>query len=589
MSHYVRIGVLLLIPCLMVLASVGCPAAEPLVGADLSFLPQMEQLGVEYRIDGQPTDPLTIFWNENYRLVRLRLWHSPTEPWHGTDSTLAFARRVVAAGYDLMLDFHCSDTWADPGQQTKPAAWEGLAFAALVDSVYAYTHEVISRFRAADVLPRYVQVGNEIGGGFLWDEGRVGWPGSPWDTVPQWSRFMQLLAAGINGVRDASPVGQEPEIVLHVANGGDNVTSRWFFDNVLAAAVAFDVIGVSFYPWWHGWLTDLTANLHDLAARYGKAVQVVEASYPWTLDGHDDVGNFVTTEEQLHPGYAASPGWQLHYLRDLLAIVRSANGGLGGALLYWEPAFLSVDGGPGNPHENLTLFDFDGDALPGLGFATPPDSSRYSQIQVVGGFNGWNTSQPPMEQVAASAWEDTLAISAGCYLLKFLTEGTWDVPFDFGGCVGEDPTCAVGLAGNVCLVAYPGTALGEIDFPVSGDYLFRLDERGWTYRITPLALADATAPGAGARPLSLETAPNPFNPRTEIQFTLPVAGSTRLTVHDSTGRIVAELIEEVLQAGEHTVIWDGMSPRGAPVASGTYLVRIESGGVVMTRKIVLLK
>jgi len=338
--------------------------ADRLIGADLSFLPRLLSAGAEYRVDGVANDPLVIFREHGFTLVRLRLWHTPDEHWHGLDSTVAFAQDVKAAGFDLMLDIHYSDTWADPGHQTKPAAWEGLDFPTL-------TNAVVRRFRDEGVLPAYVQIGNEIDGGFLWDEGRVGWPGSEWDTPAQWSQFTQLLSAAAAAVRDSLPPDGRPRIVVHVADGCDNARSRWFYDDVFATGVDFDVIGLSFYPWWHGTLDDLRGNLGDLSERYGKEIQVVETAYPWTLDGNDATGNFVTEPGQLHPGYPATPEGQLDFLRDALAAIEGTPGGLGTGFIYWEPDFLSLPDGPPNPYENLILFDLDGNALPALGFAAP--------------------------------------------------------------------------------------------------------------------------------------------------------------------------------------------------------------------------
>jgi len=347
--------------------SVWTPA-DRMLGADISFVPQLQSLGAVYYAEGGPVEPLDALRERGYRVVRLRLWHSPDEPWHGLDATVDHAALALAAGHEIMLDIHYSDTWADPGHQQKPEAWEGIGFSSLVDSVYEYTNTVVRRFRDEGIVPAYVQVGNEISGGMLWDDGRVG---GAWDTPEQWSNLGTLLDACARAVRDSLPVDGRPRVVIHVDNGGSNELCRWFFDNLVAEGVEFDAIGVSFYPWWHGTLWDLRDNLRDLATAYGKELLVVETAYPWTLAANDATGNFVESPDDLHPGYDATPEGQAAFLQHLLGVVEGVPGGLGGGVVYWEPGFLTVPGGPGNPYENLTLFDFDGQALPGLGFALP--------------------------------------------------------------------------------------------------------------------------------------------------------------------------------------------------------------------------
>jgi arabinogalactan endo-1,4-beta-galactosidase len=338
------------------------------VGADLSFVPQLEALGATYSRDGRAAPLLAIVREAGVGLVRLRLWHTPAEPWHGLDATVAYAHRVQDAGFDLMLDIHYSDTWADPGHQVTPAAWQGIATAALADSVAAYTTRVVERFVTEGLVLRYVQLGNEIDAGMLWESGRVGWPGSAWDTPTQWAGLTSVLQAASGAARAALPPGAPTELIVHLASGGDNVRCRWFLDHMVSAGVDFDVIGLSYYPWWHGTLWQLQANLRDLGPRYGKATMVVETAYPWTLAAADATGNFVSSASELSSGYPATPIGQRDFLRDVRRVVETS-GGIG--VITWEPAFIPVNGGPGNPCENLTLFDFGGATLPGLAFGAP--------------------------------------------------------------------------------------------------------------------------------------------------------------------------------------------------------------------------
>jgi len=328
-------------------------------GADLSFLQQIEDHGGVYRVGGTPRDALEIFAGRGIHSVRLRLWHSPSEGYNDLEKTLQMAARIDSAGLGLLLNFHYSDTWADPGTQDKPAAWEGLAFADLKDSVFFYTRDVIAALKSQNTLPEIVQIGNEITNGMLWNDGRVG---GYWDTPEQWSQLGQLLDASIDGVQDALDPGNSVRSMIHIDRGADNAGCRWFYDNLLAQGIEFDLIGLSYYPWWHGTLDQVVANLADLSARYGKDIILVETAYPWTLSWADMTHNIVGDSGQLHDGYPATPEGQRAFLEDLIAAVRSAPDDHGRGVYYWAPDWITAPT-LGSAWENLTLFDFTGELL----------------------------------------------------------------------------------------------------------------------------------------------------------------------------------------------------------------------------------
>jgi arabinogalactan endo-1,4-beta-galactosidase len=381
------------------------PAARRFLhGADVSFLPQVEAGGGVFRAGNKPADLLGILRARGIDTVRLRLWHAPAGgggaagraasrdsiPAAASPSTLApalaLAARARAAGCDVLLDLHFSDTWADPGRQAKPAAWAALAFAALADSVRAHVRDALMTFAAHGAPPAIVQLGNEITAGLLWDDGRVG---GAFDTPAQWDNLAALLKAAVAGARDAAgpagasgapgapgaettagdgpdPGARRPEIMLHLDRGGDNAGARRWLDNLIARGVEFDLIGLSYYPWWHGTLADLEANLADLALRYGKDLVVVETAYPWTLAWFDGTHNQVGLPSQLLPGYPATPEGQRAFLADLMAIVRSAPRGRGRGLFWWAPEWIATPRF-GSAWENTALFDEGGGALPALG------------------------------------------------------------------------------------------------------------------------------------------------------------------------------------------------------------------------------
>jgi len=245
-----------------------------MLGADISFLPELEARGMKFTDKGVQKDAVEILKQHGMNYVRLRIFHNPAadsgySPGKGfcdLKNTLSMAKRVKAAGMKLLLDFHYSDYWADPGKQYKPADWRGLDFEALKKKVFAYTKEVMEALKAQGTTPDMVQVGNEINHGIIWPEGNVGY----------FDQLAQLINAGNAAVKAVDPT---VILMLHVALGGQNDESVFFIDNMVARGVAFDVIGESYYPKWHGTLEDLEYNLNDLARRYERDVIVVEYSH----------------------------------------------------------------------------------------------------------------------------------------------------------------------------------------------------------------------------------------------------------------------------------------------------------------------
>jgi arabinogalactan endo-1,4-beta-galactosidase len=335
-------------------------------GVDVSSLPQVEDKGgVFYNTDGQAQDIFQILADHGVNYVRLKLWHTPANGYNNLDKVKGMATRIEQAGMGFLLDFHYSDTWADPGKQYKPLAWWEFDYEQLEDAVYNYTKDAITALREQGTEPDIVQIGNEITNGMLWDQGKLD------DSADQFVRLAGLLKAGIAGVKDA---GCDAKIMLHLDKGGDNDLYRWWFDSIIAEGVEFDVIGLSFYGYWHGDLSDLSANLADLAQRYGKELIVAETAYAYTLDNQDGYGNIISSADQLIDGYPATVEGQSAWLRDLMQVVKDVPGDLAKGVFYWEPAWLGLKGcgwnpadpQSGNAWENQALFDFDGHVLPSL-------------------------------------------------------------------------------------------------------------------------------------------------------------------------------------------------------------------------------
>ncbi|AWA29482.1 arabinogalactan endo-1,4-beta-galactosidase [Flavobacterium magnum] len=321
------------------------PAVEEFIrAADMSTLPEAENSGAVYKSNGQPEDPLTTLKNAGCNTIRIRLWKDPGTSHSGMAEVKAFAARVKNAGMKVWLTVHYSDTWADPGNQTTPAAWQNLGFDDLKTAVSAYTATVID-----EIQPDIFQIGNETNDGFLWPKGKL--------TTNE-AQYLQLAAAVSNTIRTKAP---NTKIMLHFAGitGAD-----WFFGKV--SGIDYDYIGLSYYPVWHGKnLTALKNTIESLGATYGKKVIIAETAYPFTLQWSDWTNNIVGLEEQLIPGFPATPTGQSGFLSALKNTVQSTSKGFGFA--YWGGEWVSFRGAEatnGSTFENQALWDFDHNALP---------------------------------------------------------------------------------------------------------------------------------------------------------------------------------------------------------------------------------
>jgi arabinogalactan endo-1,4-beta-galactosidase len=334
-----------------------CAAAvgDFVAGADFSDLAFFESHGVVYREAGQPQDGLAILKRHGLTCVRLRLFTSSAaqaqaDPYNYTnnlDYALPLALRVKNAGLLFMLDFHYSDTWADPGQQTKPAAWTNLMFPQLAAQMRQYNSNCIAAFKAAGATPDYVQVGNEIIGGLLWPDGRVG---GAYDTPAQWSKLGQLLTNAITGILEAA--GPEaPKIVIHIDRGGDWGGTQWFFDHLLQQQVPFDIIGESYYPFWHGSLDNLRVCLTNAAARYDKPLMVTETAFPFAYSTN------------IYDIPATTNG-QVQYVVALAQTLMSVPGAKVIGAFWWGAEYQPLPGVNLGGCENRSFFGGTGDVLP---------------------------------------------------------------------------------------------------------------------------------------------------------------------------------------------------------------------------------
>ncbi|WP_308368345.1 MULTISPECIES: glycosyl hydrolase 53 family protein [unclassified Microbulbifer] len=325
--------------------------SEYAIGADLSFLKSAEDRGVGFKDGGAVKPGLEIFRDHGFNWVRLRLFHSPDRLPNDLEYTISLAKAAKQLGYKFLLNYHYSDTWADPQQQFIPAAWEGQSHGELVDSVRAYTRETMQAFREAGAWPDMVQPGNEVIDGMMWPDGQLSQEGG-------WDRFADLVRAAIEGVEAATTDDVEPPLIMiHIDRGGDMERTKWFFDKFHSYGIDYDVIGQSYYPWWHGTLAELRANFAFMVEAYDKDIVLVEAAYHWRESGEwEDAARADAME------YPQTPEGQMRYWLDVDAAVRAIPGGRGKGVMWWEPAVGNRRG-----IGSRGMFDEDGNALPAVG------------------------------------------------------------------------------------------------------------------------------------------------------------------------------------------------------------------------------
>lgn len=282
-------------------------AAEMARGSDIGWLSEMESSGKVFRDRaGKQGDALDILKGEGVNSVRLRVWVNPTKGWCGKSDVVEMAKRAKAKGLRVMIDFHYSDSWADPGQQTKPAAWSSHGIETLKTDVAAHTTDVLMALKTAGVTPEWVQIGNETNNGMLWEDGKA--------SVSM-ANFAALVQSGSKAAHTVFP---STLVVVHISNGWDNSLFRWIFDGLKTNKAEWDVVGMSLYPDTLGWRateTQCVANMRDMVSRYGKKVVISEVGLEW---------------------WAQDSGYAL--LKKLTADVASLSGGAGLGVFYWEAA-----------------------------------------------------------------------------------------------------------------------------------------------------------------------------------------------------------------------------------------------------------
>jgi arabinogalactan endo-1,4-beta-galactosidase len=275
-------------------------------GADVSWITQMENTGVKfYDGAGAQQDIFTVLKGLGMNSIRLRVWVNPSDGWCNVTDVVAKAVRAKAAGMKLLIDFHYSDVWADPGHQAQPAAWAGESLPGLVQSVTGHTTSVLTALKTNGIVPDWVQVGNETNNGMLWPNGNAS------DSM---ANFAQLVNAGYNAVK---AVDSSIKVIVHISNGFDNSLFEWMFDGLKNNGAHWDIIGMSLYPTAANWSTlnaQCLTNMKDMVSRYNKQVMIAETGMSWT------------------DSTACNS-----FIADLIGKVKSVGSGSGLGVFYWEP------------------------------------------------------------------------------------------------------------------------------------------------------------------------------------------------------------------------------------------------------------
>ncbi|QLG39806.1 glycosyl hydrolase 53 family protein [Paenibacillus sp. E222] len=327
-------------------------------GVDISTLTAIEDNGGYYLdSNGAKRDLLDILKDRGVNYVRLRLWNDPQKSngYNDKEDVIRLAQRVKGKGMKVLLDFHYSDEWAHPGQQLRPKAWENLSFEDLKTAVYNYTREVVGDMEKAGAMPDMVQIGNEINSGVL----------NGLKSEVNFDENVALLKRGVDGVRDV-PGGEQVQIMIHLAEGGKADTFDWYFGELEKRDLKYDIIGLSYYPFWHGTFADVRKTMNEVSVKYGKEVIIAETSYPFSYKNGDAHGNIIGNPETLNVGGATFPATvqgQYDAIAGIMDMISQVPNQKGAGFFYWEPAWIAANVGwiasEGDAWENHAMFDYD--------------------------------------------------------------------------------------------------------------------------------------------------------------------------------------------------------------------------------------
>ncbi|MBC6988075.1 glycosyl hydrolase 53 family protein [Hymenobacter sp. BT491] len=551
-------------------------------GADVSWITQMEAAGYKfYDANGVQQDCFQILKDHGINAIRLRVWVNPADGWCGKNDVVAKAIRAKNLGFRLMIDFHYSDSWADPGKQTKPAAWQNFTFAQLKTAVYDHTADVLTALKTNGITPEWVQVGNETNDGMLWPEGRAS---------TNMANFAALVSSGYDAVK---AVSSTTKVIVHVSNGFDNGLFRYMFDGLKNNNAKYDVIGMSHYPTAANWPTlnsQIAANLNDMVTRYGKEVLICEVGMQYS-----------------------APQATQDMLTDLLKKTRAVSNAKGLGVFYWEPEAYNwqnyslgawnTNGRPTialdaflenppstTPDPNLATnsgFEYDGIALQTpTGWATRATTDSDADKTEGGGHTGtYRLTHYKATAYQVSTYQLRTGLANGTYTLKAWVQNG-----------GGQKTCqlyASDFGGAEKAVALPVTAtwtqiqitgiqvtngqceIGLLSEGNAGNYCSIDDiEFGLQATVTGSKSAQART--------TTNVFPNPVRDQLSVEYQLEKPETVEISLYTITGQFVATLLPATRQTAGKQVFTQTVARNVSP---GLYLLAITHGEQRIVRRV----
>lgn len=364
------------------------------LGVDLSIMEELYDFNPHYFYEGKEIEVFSFFANHSkISTVRLRVWVDPFDiegkPYGGGTcdliTILRLAKKARDNGMSVLIDFHYSDFWVDPSRQICPKAWQGKTFQQVKRALYSYTKKVLTTLKKENVDVIGVQVGNEITNGMTYPYGQIEKEYHP-ETGGGFKGHAYLLKSGIKAVREIFP---EAKVVIHLEHSGSNDMQDWYYSKCVELGVDFDVMGESYYPYWHGPIVDFIDNITKLKNKFHKEIWVVEIGYEFsrshlledeTIRGKEELDKEVICDINEKVPSPFSKEGQAKYMATMLEVCKK----LGIEMVYyWEPTWIYcegdswakpageaycglVPGAPVNSWANSTLFDFDGNANPAI-------------------------------------------------------------------------------------------------------------------------------------------------------------------------------------------------------------------------------